>query len=186
MANGAILGQTAPTPTAQEVTVQQSTAQQFGLTGDATVDQVLQILKNAAVVNSAGTALETVLGSTLLTIPGVRIATGSYVGTGTYGSSNPNSLTFDEPPILFTFLSTSNGQIFGYIPWPTSVTTQYAVHVPMLTTSYESEYALRYGASSAAYAKRSEDSKTIYWYTSNAASQYNDDGTTYYYAYLTL
>lgn len=98
MANGAILGQTAPTPTAQEVTVQQSTAEQFGLTGDATVDQVLQILKNAAVVNSAGDALETVLGSKLLTIPGVQIATGSYAGTGTYGENNPNSLTFDFAP----------------------------------------------------------------------------------------
>lgn len=28
----------------------------------------------------------------------VRIATGSYTGTGTYGSSNPNSLTFSFPP----------------------------------------------------------------------------------------
>lgn len=31
---------------------------------------------------------------------GVRIATGSYVGTGTYGASNPNSLTFDFAPNL--------------------------------------------------------------------------------------
>ena len=33
---------------------------------------------------------------------GAKIATGSYVGTGTYGSSNPCSLTFDfEPKLLF-------------------------------------------------------------------------------------
>ena len=31
---------------------------------------------------------------------GVRIVTGSYVGTGTYGASNPNSLTFDFAPNL--------------------------------------------------------------------------------------
>lgn len=31
---------------------------------------------------------------------GVRIATGSYVGTGTYGASNPCSLTFDFVPVL--------------------------------------------------------------------------------------
>ena len=31
-----------------------------------------------------------------------RIQTGSYVGTGTYGNSNPNTLTFDfEPQIIF-------------------------------------------------------------------------------------
>ena len=33
---------------------------------------------------------------------GVRMATGSYVGTGQYGSSNPNILTFDfEPKLVF-------------------------------------------------------------------------------------
>lgn len=29
-----------------------------------------------------------------------KIQTGSYVGTGTYGKSNPNTLTFDSPPKL--------------------------------------------------------------------------------------
>nr|DAU90719.1 MAG TPA: hypothetical protein [Caudoviricetes sp.] len=33
---------------------------------------------------------------------GARIATGSYTGTGTYGASNPNSLTFEfEPKIIY-------------------------------------------------------------------------------------
>lgn len=32
----------------------------------------------------------------------LKIATGNYVGTGTYGQNNPNTLTFDfEPKILF-------------------------------------------------------------------------------------
>ena len=31
---------------------------------------------------------------------GVKIEVGSYVGTGTYGSSNPNSLTFEFEPRL--------------------------------------------------------------------------------------
>lgn len=35
-------------------------------------------------------------------IPTVKIATGSYVGTGTYGTSNPNTLMFQfEPKMLF-------------------------------------------------------------------------------------
>lgn len=35
---------------------------------------------------------------------GVKIEVGSYVGTGTYGSSNPNSLTFGfKPAIVFIF-----------------------------------------------------------------------------------
>lgn len=32
---------------------------------------------------------------------GAKIQTGSYVGTGTYGSSNPCSLTFDFVPVAF-------------------------------------------------------------------------------------
>ncbi len=35
---------------------------------------------------------------------GAKIVTGSYVGTGTYGESNPNSLTFDfEPKFVLIF-----------------------------------------------------------------------------------
>ena len=36
-------------------------------------------------------------------LPGVKIATGSYVGTGLVGSANPNVLTFDFEPILVVF-----------------------------------------------------------------------------------
>ena len=53
------------------------------------------------------TKITDVLGN-LISIPadqikdGVKIATGSYTGTGTYGSSNPNSLTFAfEPKMVF-------------------------------------------------------------------------------------
>ena len=47
--------------------------------------------------------LEAILeGKTQALDAGVKIATGSYTGTGTYGASNPNSLTFDfEPKFLF-------------------------------------------------------------------------------------
>ncbi len=42
-------------------------------------------------------------------IPTVKIATGSYVGTGTYGSMNPNTLTFPfEPKVVFIQYSTVN------------------------------------------------------------------------------
>lgn len=47
---------------------------------------------------------------------GAKIATGSYVGTGTYGSSNPCSLTFDfEPKILvISEVSRANEAIMQY------------------------------------------------------------------------
>ena len=42
----------------------------------------------------------------------VRIVSGSYTGTGRYGSSNPNSLTFDFIPVLVLIgMSASNGAI---------------------------------------------------------------------------
>lgn len=49
----------------------------------------------------------------------VRIATGSYVGTGTYGASNPCSLTFDFVPIIFLVVEeTANEITTGYIGQP--------------------------------------------------------------------
>ena len=37
-----------------------------------------------------------------------KIMSGSYVGTGTYGKDNKNSLTFDEPPKMLIVTSSAN------------------------------------------------------------------------------
>lgn len=65
------------------------------------------------------TKITDVLGN-LISIPadqikdGVKIATGSYTGTGTYGSSNPNSLTFEfEPKILLVLSNDATGGMLG-------------------------------------------------------------------------
>ena len=49
----------------------------------------------------------------------VRIATGSYVGTGTYGSSNPCSLTFDFVPraVICASQDANNGQLNAKLFW---------------------------------------------------------------------
>ena len=61
----------------------------YGLANSAVPDDVLALIKpliDAANSNANSKA---------------KITTGSYTGTGTYGSSNPNSLTFDfEPKLL--------------------------------------------------------------------------------------
>ncbi len=62
---------------------------------NAKLDAALQAEANAR------TALETALGSGG---NNCRIATGSYVGTGTYGPSNRNSLQFDFTPALVLVL----------------------------------------------------------------------------------
>ena len=52
----------------------------------------------AALGLASGASTDDALGK--LAADSVKIATGSYVGTGTSGSANPNSLTFDSPPKL--------------------------------------------------------------------------------------
>ena len=44
----------------------------------------------------------------ILGLPGVQIATGSYVGTGKYGADNPNSLTFNFSPKAIIIIPSSN------------------------------------------------------------------------------
>lgn len=58
-----------------------------------------------------------------------KIATGSYTGTGTYGASNPNSLTFDfVPKMLFILESSKDGRpIFSiFCTWPEALSSSYA------------------------------------------------------------
>lgn len=98
-----------------------------------------------------------------------KIATGSYVGTGTYGASNPNTLTFDfEPKIVFLARDGSE-EILG----------NYAGHITVFPwTAY-----LTFRSGSSGYrCTINWNGNTISWYsTSDATSQGNVSGTTYYY-----
>ena len=54
---------------------------------------------------SAGTGKKITLDSLQKYLGGAKIATGSYVGTGTYGANNPCSLTFDFSPKLLIVMT---------------------------------------------------------------------------------
>lgn len=97
----------------------------------------------------------------------LKLYTGSYVGTGKYGSSNPTSITFPFEPIILI------GPISLKIPGR-------AINmVASMKTSYEQHYWFSYQE----YLKISADRKTISWYnTSSTRDQFNDSGYTYYYA----
>ena len=60
------------------------------------------------------------LGKFLLKLPGVQIATGSYVGTGTSGSSNPNSLMFNFTPSVLIVLCDQDVPVLMIAINPTS------------------------------------------------------------------
>lgn len=91
----------------------------------------------------------------------VKIATGSYVGTGVYGSSNPNRLTFDFVPkfvVCINYISRDTEMGAGFI-WAGQ------------TGDYSN---LAFSVSG----------KTFSWYTTNqngAGYQLNASGTRYYY-----
>ncbi len=65
----------------------------------------------------------------------VRIATGSYVGTGTYGSSNPCSLTFDFAP-RYVIIDTGSGVNVsgGTKNWIFGITSAYSIIYPCVLT----------------------------------------------------
>mgnify|MGYP003289809939 CR=1 FL=1 len=107
--------------------------------------------------------------------PGAKIQTGSYVGTGTYGESNPNVVTLDFAPQLFGVLAyVQNGTTIVHPgqPW---------VMDAFLTTDYKLSMGLYNTDGSTAYAKKSLDGKTIYWYNgANQGQQLNGSGTVFY------
>lgn len=97
-----------------------------------------------------------------VTVP--KVVTGSYTGTGTYGASNPNSLTFDFVPKLLVIVGVS----YLAIIVPTS--TSYATHGKTLYSNVQ--YAL--------YTMISD--KTVKWYSENNADIQMNSGTNYYVA----
>lgn len=113
----------------------------------------------------------------ILTLPGTQIETGSYVGTGTYGSANMNSLTFGFEP-----------KIWGIYAYNTNSTAQSSTEA---VNSWAFPWGVRFlihGAgpnSSAGYSiTASYQNNTVSWYSSNASGQYNDTSFTYYYIAL--
>lgn len=114
-----------------------------------------------------------------------RIQTGSYVGTGTYGASNPCSLTFDFVPKLF---------------WVPAVKFSTSTAKSIIKTAqyyaYNTDLGLLYitGTDQCGYSGGQENylntfvlnEKTLKWYTdgNNGSYQYNTTNYTYYWIAL--
>lgn len=98
-------------------------------------------------------------------IPAVKIATGSYVGTGTVGDSNPNTLTFPfEPKIVF--VSSGSATIVHMIKGVPSANVVYGITAV-------------YGINISSWSGNSVS--WVYPATSYPERQLNASGTTYYY-----
>lgn len=116
-------------------------------------------------VTPTTTGLYDVFDNLLMKLPGVQIATGSYTGTGTYGASNPNSLTFEfEPKILIV---QTNGPAY---------TGAYAVFVR------NSNSAITIWSDGLSVFVSGWGSKTIKWYNNNNVyGQLNESGAVHNY-----
>ena len=104
----------------------------------------------------------------------VRIATGSYTGTGTYGKGNPSALPFDFEPKLILIVKNGYGQYTMMWIIAKKLTSSYALY------SVSTDYGRM---TSSGYAKK--DGNTVYWYdTSGASAQFNTENAVYDYIVL--
>lgn len=111
--------------------------------------------------------------------PGVKIETGNYAGTGTYGSSNPNSITFSfEPKFLILYSVTRTG-----IPTYSQYLNPYIVcfdNYPADFTQYYGLYDFANTSGNNSYGYFSDN--TFAWYNQTSSSkQLNEKAQTYYY-----
>lgn len=143
--------------------------------GDVLVDRYQPVTGYAAI--PAGTTIEYLgkLGDK------ARVQVVSYVGTGTYGSSNPNSLTFDFPPKVVMFLR-------GYKESSTQFNYLYGSYgsdsLVIISADLSNIFAVYngFGRYNSAYAKKDLSGRTITWYSNEGSnSQANASGVTHYF-----
>ena len=183
------------TPLNKATLLKDATAALFGFGGDALPDDMFNALAHTGdlhvwkrtqngqvdypVSPNRNAYQEGTSGTTTIEYMGqlgnkARIETGSYVGTGTYGQSNPNSLTFGFVPKLWGILGDYTNNSFSVTPFlaPYGITSVYGAYLAGGTTSTT--------------IKVSYSGNTISWYTEvfSGAEQFNRLNSVYYYVAL--
>ena len=149
-------------PLSKETLLKDATAALYGLGATAVPDEVL-----AAARSLISTAQSTADSK-------CKIVSGSYTGTGTYGSNNKNSLTFDGKPKLLIVSSTVSSAYGGKRTYPQLIFVYgESGDIASLITS---------GSEVFASATVSGSGNTVSWYSADAAAQQlNVSGTKYNY-----
>lgn len=117
-----------------------------------------------------GHALEMIAPSIL---NGARVEVGSYVGTGTYGADNPNTLTFPFRPKMWSVVGTTRPD-----------TDYYASLSNVCFLPWGLDGNARFYGSGSITATISYEDNTVEFYSSNDSAQLNVSGWTYYYVAL--
>lgn len=142
------------TVTARQVFSRSTTLDEIELLYDENIDAYPDGLYGNYVYTYMGTPENNVL------FP-MQIQSGSYVGTGTHGVNNPNTLTFRfEPKVVLIY--TSSGYITTIFPWaPQAVVQLSSSHVAIIT---------------------SIEGNTVSWYSGQSQhNQLNASGIEYWY-----
>ena len=103
-----------------------------------------------------------------------KIATGSYIGTGTYGSANRNSLTFDFEPKLVLL---AKYYVSGSANTPTSTKNWLLFTQTALLTAASDNNNLGY----ICYLPAPNWGNTLVWFATTVEGQGNASGATYHY-----
>lgn len=93
---------------------------------------------------------------------GVKIASGSYVGTGTYGVNNPTRITFDFTP-KFVCVHAGGGMWIVMLNGITSVSTPGSSSVVNCVVGWGEKAVAFYNTSDAGY-QYNQLSKTYLWF----------------------
>lgn len=150
------------TPLEKATLLKDATAALYGLDATAVPDEVL--VEARSLISTAQSTADSKC----------KIVSGSYVGTGTYGSDNKNSLTFDGIPKLLIVSSTVSSAYGGSRTYPQLVFVYgQSGGIASLITN---------GSDIFASATVSRSGNTVSWYSEDAsAQQLNVSGTTYNY-----
>lgn len=150
------------TPLEKATLLKDATAALYGLDATAVPDEVL--VEARSLISTAQSTADSKC----------KIVSGSYVGTGTYGGDNKNSLTFDGKPKLLIVSSTVSSAYGGSRTYPQLVFVYgQSGSIASLITN---------GSDIFASATVSRSGNTVSWYSEDAsAQQLNVSGTTYNY-----
>ncbi len=131
---------------------------------DAPPNKQMETLK--CCMSKADSADEYANGNNYTSLGMTKIVTGSYVGTGTYGSSNPNSLTFESTPKVVLINDTTEDY------WLYEMRAVYGINAAVSWRSGPSQYSC----------SNTWENNTLTWYnTSSSDFQLNSAGHTYKY-----
>lgn len=139
--------------------------------GLVTLANLITVMGNNGVITTSN------LSSQVANLGYSKVQTGSYVGTGTYGVSNPTSLTFNFIPkfLMITPVKLNSGDVYYYV-------------IDGMIGIYNNNSVIRLGRSTSNIINTISGwgTKTLSWYYHEQANdfdaygQMNSSGATYY------